>query len=138
MMERCAGRVKWFNKKGFGFITACNGDREGEDVFVHHSSIVVEGELYKYLVQGEYVEFSWSKTSSGEHEWHATQVRGINNWQLMCETLEKNRVSSIGEELHGHTSPMRDKRTCVYGGRDGKDQLNTLKRRVQNLERQKR
>ena len=46
------GTVKWFNNaKGFGFIT-----REGApDVFVHHTSITMEG--FRSLSEGETVEF---------------------------------------------------------------------------------
>jgi len=46
------GTVKWFsNEKGFGFI-----EREGgDDVFVHHSKITMDG--YRTLVEGQKVEF---------------------------------------------------------------------------------
>ncbi len=46
------GTVKWFsNEKGYGFIA-----REGgEDVFVHHSAIEMEG--YRSLSEGQRVEF---------------------------------------------------------------------------------
>ena len=46
------GTVKWFsNEKGYGFIA-----REGgEDVFVHHSAIEMEG--YRSLTEGQRVEF---------------------------------------------------------------------------------
>ena len=55
---RLLGRVKWFNNKaGFGFVTVLDGDKKGEDVFVHHTGVVVTDEQYKYLVQGEYVSF---------------------------------------------------------------------------------
>ena len=49
---RLTGRVKWFDaQKGYGFV-----EREGEeDVFVHYSSIQMEG--YKTLDDGEDVEF---------------------------------------------------------------------------------
>jgi CspA family cold shock protein len=47
------GIVKWFSAdKGFGFITP---DKEGKDLFVHHSSIVGEG--YKTLNEGDKVSF---------------------------------------------------------------------------------
>ena len=40
--EPILGRVKWFNNRaGFGFVTVLSGDKKNEDVFVHHTSIVV-------------------------------------------------------------------------------------------------
>ncbi len=46
------GTVKWFNdSKGFGFIQR----EDGDDVFVHHTSI--EGEGFKSLSEGDSVQF---------------------------------------------------------------------------------
>jgi CspA family cold shock protein len=46
------GTVKWFNdSKGYGFISQENGD----DVFVHYSSI--EGDGFKTLHEDQQVEF---------------------------------------------------------------------------------
>ena len=46
------GTVKWFsNEKGFGFISRTDGD----DVFVHHTAIQMEG--YRTLTEGQKVEF---------------------------------------------------------------------------------
>ena len=62
------GCVKWFNNKaGYGFLTVMDGDKKGEDVFCHHSGIVVASEQYKYLVQGEYVSFSLRESDSDSH-----------------------------------------------------------------------
>jgi len=92
--ERLIGRVKWFNNKaGYGFITVTDGVRSGSDVFVHHSSVNVENQQYKYLVQGEYVEFSLIKTASGNHEWQASNVSGINGGKLMCETRREFKIA---------------------------------------------
>ena len=87
------GRVKWFNNKsGYGFITFMNNDKfVGSDIFVHHSSIVSKENLYKYLVQGEYVEFKIEKMTNKEHENQATQITGIKGGELMCETRFKNK-----------------------------------------------
>jgi len=85
--SRLVGRVKWFNNKaGYGFITVSDGDRAGSDIFVHHSGVQVSNEQYKYLVQGEYVEFKVDKTEGGAHEYQAGDVSGINGGKLMCET----------------------------------------------------
>ena len=85
--DRFIGRVKWFNNKaGYGFITVTDGHKAGSDIFVHHSSIKVDAQQYKYLVQGEYVEFALSSVPSGDHEFQASDVSGIKGGKLMCET----------------------------------------------------
>lgn len=90
--DRVTGRVKWFNSKaGYGFITATNGQKMGTDIFVHHSSIVLATEQYKYLVQGEYIEFSMAYTPGATHEYQASDVSGINGGKLMCETRHEFR-----------------------------------------------
>jgi len=54
------GTVKWFNaKKGYGFITA----ESGEEVFVHFSSVQMDG--YKNLEEGQSVEFEIEKDDKG-------------------------------------------------------------------------
>ena len=85
------GRVKWFNNKaGFGFITVCDGEQSGKDIFVHYSSIQVQNSQYKYLVQGEYVDFLLVKPANSDHEFHAVSVSGIKGGNLMCETRRQN------------------------------------------------
>tara|TARA_Y100000310_G_C20287683_1_gene625677 strand:+ start:134 stop:346 length:213 start_codon:yes stop_codon:yes gene_type:complete len=60
MSDKQQGTVKWFNqKKGFGFLER----EEGEDVFVHFSSITGEG--FKTLNEGDAVEFELEKTDKG-------------------------------------------------------------------------
>ena len=55
-----SGKVKWFNnKKGFGFII----EESGQDVFVHHSSILGGG--YKTLNEGEVVTFEAVSSDRG-------------------------------------------------------------------------
>ncbi|MGD8454280.1 MAG: cold shock domain-containing protein [Phycisphaerae bacterium] len=54
------GTVKWFDaKKGYGFILG----PDGEDVFVHYSSIEEEG--FRALREGEKVEYELLKTPKG-------------------------------------------------------------------------
>jgi CspA family cold shock protein len=86
--ERLTGMVKWFNNKaGFGFITVSGeGEYAGNDIFVHYTSIRVNNSQYKYLVQGEYVDFALVKSENEKHEYHATDVSGVLGGSIMCET----------------------------------------------------
>lgn len=106
--DRFIGRVKWFNNKaGYGFVTVTDGPKAGSDIFVHHSSIKVDAQQYKYLVQGEYVEFGLSAVSSGDHEFQASDVSGIKGGKLMCETrheLIATRTSYKAQEK-GQSQP---------------------------------
>ena len=75
--EKTTGRVKWFNKSaGYGFITATNGDNKDQDIFAHHSALHVTKDQFRYLVEGEYVSFLWSKSGkeNSEHKWQASEV----------------------------------------------------------------
>jgi cold shock CspA family protein len=86
-MERLIGRVKWFNNKaGYGFVTVTDGAQSGSDIFSHHSCINVSNQQYKYLVQGEYVEFTISPTQNSTHAFQASNISGIKGGKLMCET----------------------------------------------------
>ncbi len=92
--EKFTGRVKWFNNKaGYGFITVTDGPKSGSDVFVHHSSVKVDAEQYKYLVQGEYVEFVKAELQDAKHKYNATDVTGVHRGLLMCETRQKMKDS---------------------------------------------
>lgn len=86
------GQVKWFNAKaGFGYITVMKGEKKGTDVFVHHSAINVTERQYKYLVQGEYVDFSIGSSKSPDHEYQVETVGGCGDGKLMCETRMANQ-----------------------------------------------
>lgn len=105
--DRFTGRVKWFNNKaGYGFITVTDGPKSGSDIFVHHSSINVSTQQYKYLVQGEYIEFTLSNVSSGSHEFQAVDVSGIKGGKLMCET--RNELRTVRTTYKEQSQPKEE------------------------------
>lgn len=122
---RLTGRVKWFNNKtGFGFITIVGGNeqiKDASEIFAHHSAIKVSQEQYRYLVEGEYVEFSVSNTASGDHKFQAADVRGVKGGKLFCETRHEQRASVSGPVSgSGSGSGLGDR--SLRGGRaDGGD-----------------
>jgi cold shock CspA family protein len=86
-LARLIGMVKWFNSKaGYGFITACEGDQKGKDIFVHYSSINVDNQQYRFLTQGEYVDFSLVKSDSEKYEYLAKNITGVKGGPILCET----------------------------------------------------
>jgi len=95
---RIMGQVKWFNNKaGYGFITVNDGEHSGKDIFVHFSTVRVTNSQYKYLTQGEYVEFVLDKSSNSSHELQATDVTGIQGGKLMCEVRRSNVPTNEGQ-----------------------------------------
>lgn len=63
------GVVKWFDvKKGYGFIKR----EEGQDLFVHFSSINMEG--YKRLNEGDTVQFEVEDTGRGPQAKNVTKL----------------------------------------------------------------
>jgi cold shock protein len=71
MSDRLTGTVKWFNAtKGYGFIG--RDDNGGDDVFVHFSSIQMEG--YRALKQGQKVEFEVEQGPKGLQAANVTAV----------------------------------------------------------------
>jgi CspA family cold shock protein len=102
------GKVKWFNNKaGYGFITLKDSE-DVRDIFVHYSAMKVTNSQYKYLVQGEYVEFDLEKSTDGPHEVKAVNVTGVNGGELMCETRHSIRPPH-GSNDDGFT-PVKAKR----------------------------
>jgi CspA family cold shock protein len=91
MSDRSTGSVKWFNNKaGYGFVTVKGGDHDGKDVFAHYSSIKVADDQFRYLVQGEYIEFDLTKDDSGKHDFVVSNISGIKGGSLMCEVQKAN------------------------------------------------
>lgn len=64
------GTVKWFNDaKGFGFLQQ---DDQGPDVFVHHTSIQMDG--FRTLAEGDRVEFEVTEGPKGLQAAHVVKL----------------------------------------------------------------
>ena len=88
------GCVKWFNRQGWGFLTITNEGHADEDIFVRWDNLACDG--YKYLVQGEYVEFNIEHKPDAQEgrTYQAANVAGVNGGKLMCETRHEQRVAA--------------------------------------------
>ena len=61
MSETKTGTVKWFDsKKGYGFITPSTG---GTDLFVHHTSLQMDG--FKTLNEDQRVSYEVTDSDRG-------------------------------------------------------------------------
>ena len=93
------GKVKWFsNKAGYGFITVTKDANNkpddapsdlpdtlvNEDIFIHHTGIKTEKQVYKFLQQDEQVVFKILFLSTSKHKYQAIEVSGNDN-SLKCE-----------------------------------------------------
>ena len=76
------GTVKWFNtKKGYGFIT----DSEGNDTFVHHSNIVMDG--FRHLNEDDIVNYELETGKDGRVQ--AVNVQPILTMKMIEDSLKK-------------------------------------------------
>ncbi len=84
------GNTKWFNDKlGYGFITICDGEEKGKDIFVHHSGVKPLNSNYKTLRKGEYIQFN---ITNGMNGLQAVDVTGIKGGPLMCDYVTSKRL----------------------------------------------
>ena len=98
------GKVKWFNNaKGYGFVIAEAG---GEDLFVHYSSIKMDG--YKTLKAGQDVEFDIEQGPKGLH---AVNIRSFESDEIPTAALEPNgerRTTDEERPAKAFSTPSRE------------------------------
>ena len=81
------GNVKWFDtKKGFGFIIG----PEGQDVFVHFSSI--EGDGFRSLKDGEAVDYDIQQGAKGYSASRVKRLAAANSSAAGTATAVKVKV----------------------------------------------
>lgn len=79
------GTVKWFNsQKGYGFIT----DSEGKDVFVHHSSIIMDG--FRHLNEDDIVNFELGAGNNGQEQ--AVNVKPFLTMKMIKDSLKEENL----------------------------------------------
>lgn len=92
-VESCGqytGSTKWFNDKlGYGFVTICDGEEKGKDIFVHHTGVKPLNSNYKTLRKGEYIQFN---IINGINGLQAVDVTGIKGGPLMCDYVTSKRI----------------------------------------------
>lgn len=79
------GTVKWFNtQEGYGFIT----DSEGKDIFLHHSSIIMDG--FRYLNEDDIVNFEIGAGNNGKEQ--AVNVQPILTMNMIKDSLKEENL----------------------------------------------
>ena len=99
------GKVKWFNNaKGYGFVLPEAG---GEDLFVHYSSIQMEG--YKTLRAGQTVEFDIQEGPKGMH---AVDIRALEDG----EPVESDEEPDTPSDEEADTPPVEEPTPGEFAG----------------------
>lgn len=87
------GQCKWFNDSlGYGFVTVCDGEDKGKDIFVHHSGIMPLNSNYRTLKKGEYLNFD---IINGLNGLQAVHVTGIQGGPLMCDFVTSVKPNNV-------------------------------------------
>ena len=85
------GTVKWFGKS-YGFIT----DSEGNDVFVHHKQIKMDG--FRLFHSGDIVSFELGK-APGNDRIQAVNVEPILTLSMVEEALNETIIDAYGNRI---------------------------------------
>ena len=112
MSDTQIGRVKWFNdRKGYGFLTDC---KSSNDIFVHFSAIKAEEDVYKTLIEGEYVSYTAGKDKDDKSI--ALDITGVQGGPLLCENKERRihivRKDPMGDNQGRGGAPTRGPRNA--------------------------
>lgn len=78
------GTVKFFCKRGYGFIT----NQDGKEWFFHHSSVIMKG--YKRLDRGDIVDFEIGNGNNGREQ--AVNVTPILTLRMVEKALKKEKL----------------------------------------------
>ena len=110
--ERRHGMVKWFNSQaGYGFIAMKTSGDETEDLFVHHTGLKTNTDMFRYLVEGEYVGYGVKTIRrSGEDKLTAYEVTGIDGGPLQCETRHNRRAAESARSALTNDDQCRSSR----------------------------
>jgi len=104
--------IKFFNRKGFGFIRDLNEDK---DYFVWNEDIITKGNAYRKLYPGEYVSYNLGKKEDDGRD-KCVGVRGVMGYSLLTENPDHNyRV------FPKYNSRSRDEDTPRYDESSGSD-----------------
>ena len=78
--------TKWFDaQKGYGFVTDLDSK---EDVFVHHSNIVMDG--FRYLNEGDIVNYELGDGKNGREQ--AVNVQPILTMKMVKDSLKEENL----------------------------------------------
>ena len=96
--------VRFFNRKGYGFIKDLNDDK---DYFVHNTDIILSNEGYRKLYPGEYVSYNLVERDGKQV---CTDIRGVMGFPLLVENAEHTyRVyPKHTSRLHDEDTPRHD------------------------------
>lgn len=108
------GTVKWFNaQKGYGFIT----DAEGKDVFVHHSSIVMDG--FRHLNEDDIVNFELG--AGGNDREQAVNVIPALTMKMIADSLKEDNlhVKNMKDTFGNRAYMVVDQNNIIQAGQQG-------------------
>lgn len=113
------GTCKWFNaQKGYGFIT----DLEGNDVFVHHTNIIMD--KFRYLNEDDIVNFELGAGNNGREQ--AVNVKPFLTRKMIEDSLKEEGLHiQIMKDAHKVTKYLVvDANNVIQTSEQGMDFLN--------------